>query len=728
MEANNLPDSPEDISTFHIQATESIQQRWPRTLKQGDMFGLFDTLGDCVAPGLTPGGIFYNDTRYLSGVQLLVDGQRPLLLSSAVENDNVVLTVDLSNPDIYQDGTIALPREVLHIRRSKFLWQGSCHEHIAIRNFGARAHKCWLTLNFAADFVDLFEIRGVHREKRGDITSAVIGGSKTIFRYVGLDKIERRTEIGFDPPPRQLSKSQAIYVLDLMPGKKMALIMTVRCTDSSLPRIPETRAFSEPYRAARRGAQRRTGFHETVSASSELANRMLARASADLSMLVTETPQGLYPYAGTPWFSTPFGRDGIITALQMLWLDPGLARGVLRYLAAHQATKVDERADAEPGKILHETRACEMARLGEVPFGHYYGSVDSTPLFLLLAERYFERTGDKKTIQALWPNVQAALSWIDTYGDRDGDGFVEYNRTSEDGLSNQGWKDSSDSIMHADGSLARGPIALCEVQSYVYAAKSGAARIAAALGEHRAAVDLNAAAENLRVKFEAEFWIEELGIYALALDGAKKPCRVRSSNAGQVLISSIAAPERAEAVAHNLMTPEMFSGWGVRTLAANAPRFNPMSYHNGSVWPHDNALIALGLARYGLKRAASAIFEGLFDAATHMDMMRFPELFCGFPRRRGPAPTPYPVACAPQAWASVVPFALLQACLGLNLSCGSREICFHNPQLPKFLEELHINDLELQNARVNLRLRRQGAHTEVAVVSRRGDVSVRITQ
>jgi glycogen debranching enzyme len=728
MEVKSLPDAAEDISSFYIQATESIQQRWPRTLKQGDSFALFDALGDCVAPGLTPGGLFHNDTRYLSGVQLLIDGQRPLLLSSTVEQDNVVLTVDLSNPDIYQGNTIVLPREILHIRRSKFLWQGTCHERIAVRNFDSRPHQCWLTINFAADFADLFEIRGMQRPKRGELTCAVIGGNKTIFRYMGLDRIERRNEICFDPPPHQLSKSQALYALELPPGEQFALVMAVRCSDSSMPRQPAAEVYSEPYRAARRGAARAASLGGSVTSSNELANRMLARAGADLSMLVTQTPQGLYPYAGTPWFSTPFGRDGLITALQMLWLDPELARGVLNYLARHQATAMDDRNDAEPGKILHETRACEMARLGEVPFGHYYGSVDSTPLFVLLAARYFERCGDEQTIRALWPHIEAALAWIDTYGDRDGDGFVEYYRMSADGLTNQGWKDSADSIMHADGTLAAGPLALCEVQAYVYAAKRGAATLAAALGKDEQAATLAAAADDLRAAFEKKFWIEELGAYAIALDGEKRPCKVVSSNAGQVLFCGIASPERAQALAATLLTPEMFSGWGIRTLSADAPRFNPMSYHNGSVWPHDNALIALGLARYGLKRGASAIFEGLFDASAHMEMMRFPELFCGFPRRRGTAPVLYPVACSPQAWACVVPFALLQACLGLELDFARREIRFHNPQLPKFMEEVRINDLELAGATVNLRLRRRASHTEVAIVSQKGDIGIKITQ
>ncbi|MES2294769.1 MAG: amylo-alpha-1,6-glucosidase [Pseudomonadota bacterium] len=722
MEAKPLPLSPDETSSFYIQATESIQERWPRTLKNGDMFGLFDAFGDVVDPGATPGGLFHQDTRHLSGLEFLIDGQRPLLLSSAVENDNVVLTVDLSNPDIYENEKIVLPREILHVRRSKFLWDGACYERFAIHNFDTHPQRCWLTFNFQADFRDLFEIRGIQRARRGTTTTRLEENCLT-FRYRGLDDIERRTEIHLEPKPDRLGENQALYSLELQPGEQRAIVLTVRCTTAK-----EIPPFSEPYRAARRAAQKASYLGGTVSSTNALANRMLHRAGADLTMLITDTTDGPYPYAGTPWFSTPFGRDGLITALQMLWIDPTLAKGVLRYLARTQATASDVKADAEPGKILHETRACEMANLGEVPFGRYYGSIDSTPLFVLLAARYFVRTGDQATIRALWPNLEAALDWIDRYGDRDGDGFVEYYRESENGLANQGWKDSHDSIFHADGRLATGPIALCEVQAYVYAAKQGAAMLARMLGDHARADRLTEAAELLRQRFEAAFWCEELGVYAIALDGDKRRCQVRSSNAGQVLFSGIASPDRAACLAETLLTPEMFSGWGVRTIASDAPRFNPMSYHDGSVWPHDNALIALGLGRYGFKRAAAAIFGGLFDASCHMELMRFPELFCGFPRRRGTAPTLYPVACQPQAWASAAPFALLEACLGIVCDHERREIRFHNPLLPKFLEEIRIRNLCLDGASADLRLRRNGDGTEVAVLAQQGDISIRIAQ
>jgi glycogen debranching enzyme len=611
----------------------------------------------------------------------------------------------------------------VHLNRIKFIWNGACYERLSVRNFGDRPIHLRLTYRFASDFADLFEVRGEHRAARGEEHSALESDHGVLLRYLGLDKVERVTQVAFFPAPKTLTSARAAYELALKPRATRRIF--VRC---GVPAESDGdwsgRLFYRRMRAARQALRASSERAASIDSSNTVFNEVVRRSVSDLYMLITDTPQGPYPYAGIPWFSTPFGRDALITAFMTLWLDPTIAKGVLGFLASTQATAVEPERDAEPGKILHEMRHGEMANLREVPFGRYYGSIDATPLFVLLLGEYFRRTGDLSTVRSLWPNVEAALEWIDRYGDRDGDGFVEYYRQTHEGLANQGWKDSYDAIFHRDGRTAEGPIALCEVQAYVYGAKRHAAVLARALGRADRAAALSAQAEALRQSFEAKFWCEELSTYALALDGAKQACEVISSNAGQVLFTGIACAERAQRVARTLLSPAVFSGWGIRTIASSEARYNPMSYHNGSVWPHDNGLIAMGFARYGQKQAAAQVFGALFDAASYMDLRRLPELYCGFGRLERNAPTQYPVACSPQAWASATPLCLLQASLGLELLDRTGEIKLYRPQLPDFLDRVHLRNLRLSSGSADVLLHRHDENIAVTVTRREGDVVV----
>src|SRR5580700_1237458 len=707
---------------FYIAATQQTATRPPRALKYGDSFIVLDSRGDISATSGGSAGLFHLDTRYLSRLELLVNAAHPLLLGSNLRDDNSAFSVDLSNPDLMADQRVVLERDTVHILRTMFLWRGTAYQRLGLRNYGDRAVDLQLSILFENDFADLFEVRGAHRERRGTAAANLRGTDQALLIYRGLDNKVRRTALTFDPPPNRLTTSAAVYELHLEPGEMRPLFLAVTCDATDARPLP----FIGSFIAARRELREATRQQTSVETSNERFNEILCRSAADLAMLMTDTPQGRYPYAGIPWFSTTFGRDGLITALQMLWWSPDVARGVLRRLAAYQATTADPLADSEPGKILHEMRGGEMAALREVPFGLYYGSVDSTPLFVLLAGLYLERTGDIETIKALWPSIEAALGWIAGPGDPDGDGFVEYMRATDQGLANQGWKDSNDAIFHADGRLAEGEIALAEVQGYVYAAKRMAASCARRIGRYDQATKLEAEAAAFAEKFQAAFWCPEIGTYALALDGAKKRCAVRASNAGQLLFTGIADPERAKLVGRELLRPHFFSGWGIRTVASGEARFNPMSYHNGSIWPHDNALIALGFARYGLKQSVERLFAGLFSAATYMEYRRLPELFCGFPRQHGHGPTLYPVACSPQAWASATPFTLLEASLGLEFDPFAKEIRLCNPRLPAFLEEVTLRNLQLGSSRVDLRVRRHNGNVSLDTLRVEGGIRVSV--
>jgi glycogen debranching enzyme len=694
-----------------------------RSLKHDDTFIVLDSHGDIGASAGGPDGLFNADTRYLARLELVLDDVQPLLLGSNMRDDNSALTVDLTNPDVYRNGRIVLQKDILHIVRTVFLWRGTAYQRIGLQNHGENPASFDLTLLFDNDFADLFEVRGEKRPRRGVGSSKLHGPADVALDYKGLDGKLRSTTLHFDPWPTHLAVNAATYHFDLAPQQISSLFVAVSCNK---PAGHKPVPFLRGLLAHRREMRQSAAGAASVETSNDIFNEVLCQSMADLNMLMTDTPQGRYPYAGIPWYSTTFGRDGIITALQMLWIDPRIARGVLKRLAFYQATAVDPFADAEPGKILHEMRGGEMADLHEVPFARYYGSVDATPLFVLLAGLYVERTGDDETLVQLWPAIEAALGWIDGAGDPDRDGFVEYQRATERGLANQGWKDSYDAIFHADGRLAEGYIALAEVQGYVFAGKQLAARCALRLGKVDLARKLTAEAQRLAERFEAAFWCDKLGSYALALDGAKRPCRVRTSNAGQLLFSGMVREDRARMVAADLMRPHFFTGWGIRTVARGEARYNPMSYHDGSIWPHDNALIALGLARYDLKHPVERVFKALFDAATYMDLRRLPELFCGFQREKQRGPTLYPVACAPQAWASATPFTLLEAALGLEFDAERGEIRLRNPRLPAFLNEVILRELKLGPASVDLRVRRHGDDVSLEVLRGRGQIQVSI--
>ncbi|HZW14861.1 MAG TPA: amylo-alpha-1,6-glucosidase [Brevundimonas sp.] len=711
----------DDAYTVQVTAAESqdadgLEQLM--ALKDADTFVVADIWGDMKGGA---DGLFDSDTRLLSRFVMTAGLARPSRLSSGVSQDNVFFTAHSTNRPLPPMGGRSAPAGVLHIERRRFVRERRMFERIRVLNHGVEDVLLPLAFDFAADFSDIFEVRGSPRSKRGTQEAPIADGRRVTFRYRGVDGVERTSCLAFSEPPARLTASRAEFMFSLPKARRLDLYVECGPGVCEAPDEARFRLNALQARVAMRTRRRRGA--SVRGPRNPRFNDWLDQSRADVALLTTDLPTGPYPYAGVPWFSTPFGRDGIITAWQMLWIDPSLAKGVLRYLAMRQATEFSAFQDSAPGKIMHETRRGEMSALGEVPFGLYYGGVDTTCLFVALAGAYLKRTGDVETIRGLWPNLIAAVGWMKDHGDVQGDGLISYQRAAESGLSNQGWKDSEDSIFHRDGRFPKGPIALLEVQGYAYAAWQAMADMARTVGDERQA-EWAGRAGAVQTLVEDRFWMEDEQFYAIALDGDGEPCRSIGSNAGHLLFTGLPSRERAKAVTKRMLGAEFRSGWGLRTLATGQARFNPMSYHNGSVWPHDTAMAAAGMAHYGERRAVALLIEEIFAAATHFHL-RLPELFCGFERIPGEPPIAYPVACLPQAWAAGSVFLMLQAALGVRIDAIEGLVEVDKPLLPSGIDRLHITDLKVGDGVVDLAFQQLGAHTVVMPKRREGPVSVR---
>jgi glycogen debranching enzyme len=693
-------------------------------IKEGETFLYSDIAGNLDDRREYGHGFYHRDTRFLSHFHLKVSGRDPILLSSSSERAYMSY-VDLTNPELFSNGDRTVPQQTLNIRRVRAI-KGRLFERIRVKNYNPHHVVTNMTFSLAADFADIFAVRGFRTEGSGHLEPPVVRGSRAEFTHRGMDKVTRKTVIEFGAEPDRLDvvgdQVVAEFTLALAPHQTRLISMTVD------PVIGEVRPLGVEFDSAvhhlRRSYEDWEQESTQITTDNEVFNNLLVRGLRDLRALYTSTDQGGIITAGIPWYVAVFGRDALIASHQLLTVNAKPARDALRLLARYQGKKDDPWRDEEPGKILHEIRRGELAGAGAIPHTPYYGSVDTTPLFIFLYAQSFRWTGDIEFARELLPNVTAALNWIDNYGDRDGDGFVEYQTRSPRGVHNQGWKDSFDSVVHADGELAPPPIALVEVQGYVYMAKNRVADVFEALGDYRSAVRLREEAAELKARFNHAFWMEDEQFFAMALDRDKRQVRTVVSNPGHCLYADIVDSDKAAHVASRLLRPDMFSGWGVRTMSKGALAYNPMSYHNGSVWPHDNALIAAGLKRYGQVKATNRVVTALFDASIHADYMRLPELFCGFTRRTPNQPVGYPVACSPQAWAAGAPLLMLQAILGISARAHENMLTVNKPHLPPWLNVVELRNLRVGSSTISLVFRREGEITGFSLLDRKGDVRV----
>jgi glycogen debranching enzyme len=713
-----------DLAPSHEAPVEWGEIEEPRVpqrlyaLKDRDTFIVADSHGDIVGAA---DGLFHDDTRILSQWELILGDRSPTLLSGAVGQDNVYFTSHGLNRAIPAPGGPGMPPGVVHLERKRFLWDERLYERIRLTNYAPEVTDLPLVFRFAADFRDMFEVRGARRRRRGELFPPEVLRQSVCFRYEGLDGVGRTSAVAFSETPDEIGPAEALFRVSLGTEACRELYIEVGDEANEPPSRERYRAAAARARFAMR-QRRRNGAR--ISTNGRLFNAWIDKSRADLALLTTPMSTGPYPYAGIPWFSTAFGRDGIITAWQILWFEPALAKGVLSYLASWQAQESSAFRDSEPGKIMHETRRGEMASLGEVPFGRYYGGVDTTPLFVALAGAYAERTGDYAQIERWWPALERAAAWLVMMADRHPLSLISYARAMDGGLVNQGWKDSGDSIFHGDGRFPQGPVALVEVQGYAFAAYRTMASLAARRGDAAGAERWSARAQHLRKVVEERFWMPEVGYYGIALDGQNELCRVMTSNPGHLLFTGLPHADRAQLVGERLFSSDFFSGWGLRTLAVHEPRYNPMSYHNGSVWPHDTALSALGLSYYGERAGVVKLTSAMFECATQLEM-RLPELYCGFPRAAGEQPVAYPVACLPQAWAAGSVFMLLQACLGLSIDSEGAQVEVRDPALPVGIDRLSINGLRIGDGGIDLTFERQGNRVAVHSNSRGPSLRVR---
>jgi glycogen debranching enzyme len=722
-EAEHAPvDAPLDEELLPEAEPMSIQDiRDALVIRERDLFLLTD-IGGQVPRGNTSGyGLYYQDTRYLSGYEFSFSLAKPMVLLSTAElgySSEHVLT----NPTLIDLDGQRVPSGTIEVHRVRVL-EDVMEETVRVTNYNSKAVSLELVFRFAADFADIFEVRGYEPEFRGELDPPLWRHAALTMGYKGRDGRRRETLVLLEPTPLSVQTDAEVgyvtYRVSLQPqeGTAIRLVVTVDGRLEAAQGVERYGLVKEEYNAWL--------SHTTeISTDNEFFNIVLQRSLSDLRMLWNHQERGAgYPAAGTPWYDTLFGRDSAIAGMQTLAVKPEIARDCLVSLSRWQGKKFDSWRDEEPGKILHELRQGELTQTGELPFSPYFGSVDSTPLFLWLAGEYFAWTGDLGLLSQLETNLRAGLHWMTKYGGLADGGYLQYERRSTRGLVNQGWKDSGDAICHADGTLSRPAIALVEVQAYAYAAYRSLSRVFMALGDDKLASKLEQDAAALARRVNRDFWLEE-GFYAIALDGSRQAAASISSNAGQALWGGIASRARAGKVVKRLMEDDMFSGWGIRTLSATSKRYNPLGYHMGTVWPHDNSLIAMGFKRYGFEDELNEVATALFDAARAFPYYRLPELFGGDERSVHQAPVPYPVACRPQAWAAGSIPMMTQAILGLCPDAPARKLTIVRPHLPYWLESVRVNALRVGSAEVDLRYRRRAGETRVEVTDIRGDLRV----